>query len=156
MGAESELMKATGHIHAEVTDEVASHAALARLAYPDGELRQEQNDDLAALAPHLRTVAQLTQRLADLEAARDRLHEALDRLVDAVLIVDTSLSLLEANQAGQDLLDARDGLRLARGGGEAAARLRPFRPDAEAARARRSGRPERRHGCRRRARHFAS
>jgi DNA-binding CsgD family transcriptional regulator len=83
----------------------------------EGDFGEEQIGRLAALAPHLRTAVRLKLRLAEAEAGRDWLAQSLDRLADAVLVVDAELRVLATNRAGEELLRARDVLRVGRGAG---------------------------------------
>jgi DNA-binding CsgD family transcriptional regulator len=65
---------------------------------------------LASIVPHLQRALKLNQRLAALQMARDASAELLDRLRQAVLLVDASCRVMFANRAAEVILADGAGL----------------------------------------------
>ena len=67
---------------------------------------------LRSLMPHLRRVAQLQQRLIDVQTHSSQLSAALDHVDSAIVVVDASLCVRYVNWAAEPLLRGGDGLSL--------------------------------------------
>jgi DNA-binding CsgD family transcriptional regulator/PAS domain-containing protein len=85
-----------------------------------GDFRPQEIELFAALIPHIRRAVQIQHRMAVLEMQRATSVAAFDRLLDGVLLIDSSFGILFANRAADALLCEGDGLRR-KGDGIAAA-----------------------------------
>jgi len=65
---------------------------------------------MRALLPHLTRVSAIDQRLASARRAQARLRDALDRVPDAIFLVERDGRIVDANRAAERLLRERDGL----------------------------------------------
>ncbi|MEM7024488.1 MAG: hypothetical protein AAF637_18200, partial [Pseudomonadota bacterium] len=65
---------------------------------------------MQALMPHLARACTIDQRLANARRAERRLREALDRVPDAIFLVEPDGKIVDANHAADMLLRAADGL----------------------------------------------
>ena len=76
-----------------------------------GEFEPEHLDRLRRIGPHLVRAASVSLRLSRSEIARNANAEALDRVVQGVLIVAANGEILFANRAAESLLAEADGIR---------------------------------------------
>ncbi len=65
----------------------------------------------ARLMPHLRRAARINRRMRAARGERDLIGAALDRLADAVLVVDATGRIVRGNAAAHGMLDAAGPLR---------------------------------------------
>ena len=80
--------------------------------YADGAFDATQIQLFAAVIPHLQRAVQLRLRLAALDGPPTSSAEMLNRLPQAVLLVDAQAQIIFANQFAERMLGARDGLSL--------------------------------------------
>jgi DNA-binding CsgD family transcriptional regulator len=76
-----------------------------------GDFEPEHLDRLRRIGPHLVRAASVSLRLSRSEIARNANAEALDSIVQGVLIVAANGELLFANRAARSLLREADGIR---------------------------------------------
>ena len=76
---------------------------------------REHRDALQSLVPHLRIALQLYEQLQRAGAERGAWRGAIDGMGVATVIVDGDGMIVDANQAGEMLLKAADGVRRNRG-----------------------------------------
>ncbi|MGC2523945.1 MAG: helix-turn-helix transcriptional regulator [Stellaceae bacterium] len=84
--------------------------------YADGEFDATQIQLFAALIPHLQRAMQLRLRLATLDGPPTSSVEMLNRLPQAVLLVDAQAQVIFANQIAEKMLGPGGGLSLDRDG----------------------------------------
>jgi len=84
--------------------------------YAEGAFETAQIQLFTALIPHLQRALQLRLRLATLDGPPTSSAEMLNRLPQAVLLVDTQAQVIFANQLAGRMLGAGSGLSLDRGG----------------------------------------
>jgi DNA-binding CsgD family transcriptional regulator/PAS domain-containing protein len=65
---------------------------------------------LAHLIPHLRRVAHIDRRMRAAQQADGLIGAALDRLSDAVLVVDSGMRIIQTNVAAEEMLSSTSGL----------------------------------------------
>ncbi|HEY1258025.1 MAG TPA: helix-turn-helix transcriptional regulator [Stellaceae bacterium] len=76
---------------------------------------EEDRAEFARLSHHLARAARLAVRLGDVADRRSPLERALDALNRGIMLVDRTARLVWANQAGDRILAANDGLTLSHG-----------------------------------------
>lgn len=84
--------------------------------YAEGEFDATQIQLFAALIPHLQRAMQLRLRLATLDGPPTSSAEMLNRLPQAVLLVDAQAQVIFANQIAEKMLGPGGGLSLDRDG----------------------------------------
>ncbi len=89
--------------------------ALWRDAGKDG-FSAVETDLLSSIVPHLQRALRVSERIAAAQVARDASAEALDRLRQAVLLVDARCHVMFANSAGEAILTDGSGLHRGAGG----------------------------------------
>ena len=111
-------------VHRDQGSGVALYLTRERVAGPFA------NEDLALLSllmPHVQRAAATALRLAAAHSANDTLTGALDRVGDAVLVVDRDGHVLVTNRAADRLLAEGDGLSVDRRGPQGVGGLRASR-----------------------------
>jgi len=81
-------------------------------AHPFGEA---QRSILAAVAPHLMQAIRIQSRLEAIQASRQAVSAALERLPLAVIFLDRRCRVVEMNGSAHKLIEAKDGVKLERG-----------------------------------------
>ncbi len=79
---------------------------------PHGPMRPEERDQLEVLLPHTTRAVEISRPLALLERRYRAVLEVLDRLHIGVIVISPQRSVVVANQAAKQVLDAGDGLAL--------------------------------------------
>ena len=80
-----------------------------------GSFEPEANRLLEALAPHITRALQIHRQAALLRIQRDCATQALDALAAGLVVADRNATVLWANETGERLLRAGDGLGISRG-----------------------------------------
>lgn len=97
--------------HESLTGNLAAHRAKTAKPFGKDEVKL-----LQLLMPHLQRAVQLQQRLFGLESQHEALTDVLDRLPQAIILLDQKGRVLLVNRGAHAILKQRDGLTLSKEG----------------------------------------